>query len=127
MKNIPPHPQIEPGDWRRLIEIVRDVSEAVALAASGNLINSKRVTGTYTLAPGETYIGVTPSGACTITLPAAKLTKDVPIIVARENNTTHTITVAGASGNINGAANITLTTAYQVRRFVSDGANYFTG
>lgn len=127
MRSVTNAPRLEPGDWRQAQELMRDLHEAVNQLSSGVLHNSKRVSASYTSAEHETYIGVTPSGAMTITLPAASRMKDRMVTVARENNTTHTVTIQAASGNINGAASVTLTTAYQVRRLMSDGANYFTG
>jgi hypothetical protein len=47
------------------------------------------------------------------------------LIVKRGNNTTHTVTIQPVSGTIDGAASVTLTTAWQRRMFMSDGTEYF--
>lgn len=110
----------------RLTEYLREISEAINQAAGGRLRDFVDVTGTYAAGIADLVIQVAPSGTCTITLPAASDTKGVIYTVKRTNNTTHTITVAGSTGNIDGAASVTLTTAYQVRHFYSDGTNYWT-
>ena len=39
-------------------------------------------------------------------------------------STTHVVTIQSTSGNIDDAASVTLTTAYQPREFFSDGADW---
>jgi hypothetical protein len=48
------------------------------------------------------------------------------ITIQRGDSNTGTITIAPASGNINGGASVTLTTAYQRREIVSDGVDYWS-
>jgi hypothetical protein len=46
------------------------------------------------------------------------------IIIKRNNNTTHTITVQSTSGTIDGAASVTMTTAWQIKELYSDGVGW---
>lgn len=63
------------------------------------------------------------TGTITITLPTAASSTGIPFIVT--NIGTGVITVAGASGTINGAADFELSAQYDSSIFVSNGANYF--
>lgn len=126
MRQVTPTPDIRVNDWDRLRSVLRDVSEAVNQAARGYLHKSVTVSAAYSASPGDIMIYVSPAGAFTVTLPAAKDTTDKVIRVKRKNNTTHTITIQASSGNIDGAASTTLTTAYQTKAFHSDGSNYYT-
>lgn len=120
MRKVRPYPD------RVDVELAREFAEAINQAASGVLWPSVAVTGSYTAGTGDLVILVAPSGTCAITLPPAKDTTNTIRRVKRSNNTTHTITVQTGGGNIDGAASVTLTTAYQSRAFFSDGSNYWT-
>lgn len=120
MRNVRPYPTGVD------VALLREYSEACNQAAKGLLHPFVSVTGTYTAGLGDIVILVAPSGNCTITLPAAADTAGSIRWVKRSNNTTHTVTIQPASGNIDGAASVTLTTAYQSRAFHSDGSNYWT-
>lgn len=126
MKQVTVNPYVAPNDWRRLLELLRDFAQAINQAAQGFLYRSVTVSAAYTAGTGDLVIYVAPAGTFTVTLPAAKDMLDKVVTVKRKNGTTHTITIQSSSGNIDGAASITLTTAYQARSFHSDGANYYT-
>lgn len=119
------------SDWApetflmKLRDILRDYAVSINQGADGRLFRTTSVTGAYTATENDHVILVAPSGTCTITLPAASQMQEKRILVKRSNNTTHTITIQASSGNIDGAASVTLTTAWQRREFLSDGTNYF--
>lgn len=119
------------SDWApetfliKLRDILRDYSVSINQGADGRLFKTVSVTGAYSASENDHVILVAPSGTCTITLPAASQMQEKRILVKRSNNTTHTITIQASSGNIDGAASVTLTTAWQSREFLSDGTNYF--
>lgn len=107
------------------LNVIRQLCESVNQAALGVLHPFVSVTGAYSAGLGDLVILVAPSGTCTITLPPAKDTAQTIRRVKRSNNTTHTVTIQASSGNIDGAASTSLTTAYQSRAFFSDGTNYW--
>ena len=125
MRQVATSPQVSANDWFRLGQVLRDHAESINQAASGNLFPSVSVATTYSAGSGDLVIYVVPSGTFTVTLPLARDMQNKKVTVKRANNTTHTITIQGASGNIDGAASVTLTTAYQARTFHSDGTNYW--
>lgn len=109
---------------QQLLKHLGDHAQAINDAADGRLGVDVAVTGTYAAAVGELMIFVSPAAPCTETLPNVRDTKNMMVRVKRANNTTHTITVNTVAGNIDGAASVTLTTAYQCRTFYSDGTAY---
>jgi hypothetical protein len=60
-----------------------------------------------------------------VTLPAVSKMVGKIVTVKRGNSTTHTVTISASAGNIDGAASTSLTSAYQSRRFFSDGSDYW--
>jgi hypothetical protein len=78
-----------------------------------------------TVTGSDVVVPVDPSGGATaITLTLA--TADRYVIFMNVTNSTNTITITPSSGTINGAASITMTTAYQQRRVWFNGTNYFS-
>lgn len=67
----------------------------------------------------------TTAGNVTITLPDPATSKEYMFIVKRITGGSNTLTIVGASGNIDGAANASITTQYLVSVFKSDGTNYW--
>ncbi len=118
--------QVSPNPTKADLQTLREFAEAINQAAAGDLYPFVQATGSYSAGPSDSVIYIAPSGTCQITLPAASEVKGRMYYVKRSNNTTHTVTIAATGGNIDGAASTTLTTAYQVKRFASDGANYWS-
>lgn len=113
-------------DSRSLVEYLRQIFSALNQAADGRLREFVDVTGTYTAGENDHVVQVAPSGTCTVTLPAPSGMRNKTVTVKRTNGTAHTITVQSASGNIDGSASVTLTSAWQVRHFYSDGSLWTT-
>jgi hypothetical protein len=126
MKQVNASPNVQPNDWRQLVEVLRDMAQAINQAAQGFLYRSVSVNAAYSAGLADLVIYVSPSGTMTVTLPNAKDMLDKVVTVKRKNNTTHIVTIQASSGQIDGAASTTLTTAYQATSFHSDGANYYT-
>jgi hypothetical protein len=128
MKRVTPQPILprEAGEnWTNaLLRLLREYSDAINQAADHRLSEFVAITGTYTAGENDHVILCSPSGAFTLTLPAASVMRNKRIVVKRANNTTHTITVQSTSGTIDEAASVTLTTAFQAREFFSDGAEW---
>lgn len=128
MNKVKPSPQLT-DDARmfraRLEDVLRQHADSINQAAGGQLHNVVSVSTTYAAGTADHVILVSPSGTLTITLPDALDMLGKRIIVKRANNTTHVVTIDTSSGTIDGAASVTLTTAWQRREFVSDGSNYF--
>ena len=118
-----------PDDPRQLVlritDFLRSFATSINQAADGRLWLSTSVTTTYSSGENDHVILVVPAAPFTVTLPTAQAMKNKRVVVKRANNTTHTITIATTAGNIDGAASVTLTTAYQRREFFSDGSNYW--
>lgn len=110
----------------RLIDYLRDLVESVNALVTRVDPTIVNVTGTYAARDGDRVIQVAPSGICTITPPLAIKVPGQWLTIKRTNNTTHVITVQPASGTIDGAASVTLTTAYQARLLFSDGVQWWT-
>lgn len=67
------------------------------------------------------------TGAVAITLPSAALVPSGRVFNVYKDAAAQTITITPAAGLIDGGANTTLATgAIHAKKFVSDGANYFT-
>lgn len=110
----------------RLHDYLREHAVAINQAADQRIFQSVAATGAYSAGENDHVILVAPSAPCTITLPAASQMIYKRVVVKRSNNTTHTITIQSSSGNIDGAASTTLTTAYQTKEFYSDGSAYWS-
>lgn len=117
---------VNPTPMRADVETLRQYAEAINQAATGDLWPFVSVSAAYSAGPSDLVIYVVPAGTFTVTLPSARDMRGKMVYVKRANNTTHTITIQASSGNIDAAASTTLTTAYQVRSFHSDGANYWS-
>lgn len=109
----------------KVFDYLRKFAISINQAADGRLWNWVAKTGGYASAENELVILIAPTAPAAVTLPDVKAMAQKRVIVKRTNNTTHTITVAPAVGTIDGAANATLTTAYQSREFFSDGTSYW--
>lgn len=125
MKRVSPSPVVPVNDWRKLLDILREYATALIDAADGRLHEFVSVSAAYTSGLNDHVIFVVPSGTFTVTLPAASDMRNKRIVVKRGNNTTHVVTIQATSGNIDGAASTSLTTAYQSREFFSDGTDYW--
>jgi len=108
----------------RLLDYLREFARSLNQAAEGFLWPSVAITTTYTAGEADLVIVASPSGPFTITIPRASVMKGKRIVVKRGNSNTSTITIQSTSGNIDGAANTTLTTAWQSRELFSDGTQW---
>lgn len=108
----------------RLLDYLREFARSLNQAAEGFLWPSVAISTTYTAGEADLVIVASPSAPFTLTIPRASVMKGKRIVVKRGNNTTHTITVQSTSGNIDGAASTTLTTAWQSRELFSDGSQW---
>lgn len=109
----------------RLQDLLRDHASSINQGADGRLFTIRTLTGTGSSAVNELFVIVKPSGTMTLTIPSARDMLGKLLIVKRGNNTTHTVTVQSSSGTIDGAASVTLTTAWQRRMLMSDGTEFF--
>jgi hypothetical protein len=89
--------------------------------ADGYLYPTTSVTTTYNANVGDTIILA--NGTFTVTLPSPATCKNKRFAV--KNTGAGTITVAGITGNIDGAANIQLTVTMESVDLVSDGTDYW--
>ncbi len=110
--------------WLRLYDYLKAFAVSINQAADGRLWLSVSITTTYSSGDNDHIILCAPGAPFTLTLPDVKDMKGKRVVVKRTNNTTHTITVGTTAGNIDDAATVTLTTAYQSREFFSDGVDY---
>lgn len=120
----PKLPETPQAGWLRLYDHLRKFATSINQAADGRLWLSVAITTTYSAGDNDHIILCSPSAPFTLTLPDVKNMSGKRVVVKRANGTTHTITVGTTTGNIDGAATTTLTTAYQAREFFSDGVNY---
>ena len=110
----------------QLLRFLREHATSINQAAAGRLMTPVQVTASYTAGENDSLIVFKGAGAATITLPAVTQMAGKRLIVQRGDANTGTITISPASGNINGGASVTLTTAYQRRDIVSDGVDYWS-
>ena len=101
--------------------------------ATNNLFREQKVVNsavTYVVLDDDVIINITDTTAPrTVTLPAPSATNTGKFFVVKDTSggaSSNNITVAGASGNIDGAANYTIDANYGSAVFYSDGSNYFT-
>jgi hypothetical protein len=116
-------PRLPFGADARLVEVLREQAQAINTAT---LLTPKQITATATLGEGDQFVIFKAAGTATITLPAPARMTGKRITIQRGDSNTGTITIAPASGNINGGASVTMTTAYQRREIVSDGVDYWS-
>jgi parallel beta-helix repeat protein len=85
-------------------------------------------TATYTAIADDSIILCNRAGTITVTIPNPSKFQGRVITVKDVSGAANTnnITVAGAAGNIDGAANKVINTAYGVLRLTNDGTNWFT-
>ena len=101
--------------------------------ATNNLFREQPVTNqaaSYVAAVDDVIINITNTAAPrTVTLPAPASNNTGKFFVVKDTSggaSSNNITVAGAAGNIDGAANYTIDANYGSAVFYSDGSNYFT-
>lgn len=93
-----------------------------ALTFGAGTVSAK--TANYTaLASDGVLLADATSAAFTITLPGA--VSGGMVRIKKTDGTANIVTVAAASGTIDGATTDTLTMQYQSRTYVSDGTNWF--
>ncbi len=129
MNNVNPAPQLPPVSdganfLLKLLDILRRFAAVINGLNEGRAWPYQTVTAAYTSGVNELVLLCAPGAPFTLVLPDVKDMQNKVVVVKRTNNTTHTITVDPAAGNIDDAATVTLTTAYQCRRFFSDGVDY---
>lgn len=119
-------PSNTPDDYGKVPVVVDDTASqtGVALQPTSSVVSK---TATYTASWGDVVLADGSGGAFAVTTPdadeaAAALTKEFTVL---RTGATGTITVTAASGTINGASSVTLTTQYTGWRIVSDGTNFF--
>jgi len=105
----------------RLTQIIQNIVFSINRFTDGYLYPSKAITATYSANVSDTVLFG--NGTFTITLPSPSVCKDKLFII--KNTGAGTLTVAGITGNVDGAASTTQT-ANVAKSYVSDGTNYFT-
>lgn len=91
----------------------------------GALFTPVAKTGNYTAAAFEFVVCDTTSGAIIITLPAPSAGAQVK--VKKVSSSGNSVLVQPASGTIDGAANDTCNTQWQLNDYISDGVTWFRG
>ncbi len=110
----------------RLLDVLRSHASAINDAADGRLANFATVAAGYTSGVNEHVILCDPAAPMALVLPDAQYMLQKTVTVKRKNNTTHTITITTPSAStFDGAASVTLTTAWQRRVFYCDGVAYY--
>jgi len=104
----------------KLGDYLREHATAINQAASLVLFKSVATAAAYTAGANDHIIKCT-SGPYTVTLPAASAMQGKKVTVKRADSGTSTLTIQSSSGTIDGAASVTLTTAWQARTLYSDG------
>lgn len=107
-------------NWK-LSQIIQSFTYVINQHEDGYLYPTKSVTAAYSANVGDTVILA--DGTFTVTLPAANKCKNKLFVV--RNTGAGTITLDAATGNINGAATVSIATTvgYHV---ACDGTNYWT-
>jgi len=128
MKRVTPQPilpaKVDAGWHAGLLRLLREYSDSINQAADLRLWEFVNITAAYTAGVNDHVILMKPAGTFTLTIPAASVMRNKRIIIKRNNNTTHTITVQSTSGTIDGAASVTMTTAWQIKELYSDGVGW---
>lgn len=129
MKRVTPYPVMPPvkGEaWDgALLRLLREYSDSINQAADHRLSEFVSVVADYTAGENDHIILCSPTGAMTVTIPAASVMRNKRIIVKRATGTSHVITIQSASGTIDGSANTTLTQFYESKEFFSNGVAWF--
>lgn len=110
----------------RLNDLLKQIIASINSGGDGYLFASKVITGAYTMQQADQVIILKNTGNCQITLPNPEDCVGKRLTVKVANNSGHTVTIAGPSGNIDGAASIVTTTHYDKRDIVSDGTDFWT-
>lgn len=108
-----------------LLRLLREYSEAINQAADLRLSEFASISAAYTAGENDHIILCVPAGIFTVTIPAASVMRNKRIVLKRANNTTHVITIQSTSGNIDEAASVTLTAAYEAKELFSDGTGWW--
>ena len=128
MKRVTPQPilpaKVDAGWHAGLLRLLREYSDSINQAADLRLWEFVNIAAAYTAGVNDHVILMKPAGTFTLTIPAASVMRNKRIIIKRNNNTTHTITVQSTSGTIDGAASVTMTTAWQIKELYSDGVGW---
>lgn len=96
--------------------------DLTATGGGGGAVQTK--TTTYAaLSTDAVVLANAATGAFTVTLPA--VAAGLMLRIKKIDSTTNLVTVAPASGTIDGAASVTMGIQWQSRTFVSDGTNWF--
>lgn len=74
---------------------------------------------------GNTYLIDTTAGSVTVTLPDPSTVVGRTFIIKRITGGGNTLTIQGTSGNIDGAASVSISVQYNSLTFKSDGTNYW--
>lgn len=118
-----------PAGWEAAREalsaLLREHGTSINQAAEGQLRTFVNKVATYVAGEQDLVIQVAPTAPMAVTLPAASAMREKVVTVKRTNGTSHTVTVTPAAGLIDGSANSTQSSAYDVRHFFSDGTNYW--
>jgi hypothetical protein len=125
MKKVTPQPILGHNLSGSVLDLCREYSVALNQLADHGFSEFVTVTGSYTAGENDHVIECSPSGAMTVTLPAASVMRNKRIVVKRANNTTHVITIQSTRGNIDTSTSVTLTTAFQSCEVFSDGENWW--
>lgn len=94
---------------------------------SGFATNTVACTGTSKAATAEGIYNVTASGAFAFTLPPAADVSEGSFVIVKDvagNAATYNITIAAATGNIEGAANVVISSNYGVKMFYWNGTDW---
>lgn len=125
MNNVTPNPilpnEIGQPFFLKLGDYLREHAQALNQAAALNLFKSVSTAAAYTSGLNDHIIKCT-AGPYTVTIPSASSMVGKKVTVKRADSGTSTLTIQSASGNIDGSATVTLTTAYQARTLYSDGS-----
>lgn len=106
----------------KLTQIINSFAYTLNQFSDGYIYPTTSVTATYSANVGDTIIIA--NGTFTVTLPDPTKCKNKRFVV--KNSGVGTITIAGISGTIDGAANVALSVTMEAVDLVSDGNNYWT-
>ena len=107
----------------KLYDYLGEFARSINQAASLILWKTVAVSAAYTAGTNDHIIKCT-SGPYTVTIPSASSMNGKRIVVKRADGGASTLTIQSASGNIDGAASTSLTTAWQSRELFSDGTQW---
>lgn len=111
----------QPGFWRCVSVTTAGVPSFAADSLLTGTTYSKTVSVPYTLASGDNIV-LSPAGA--IALPASTTFPTAKQVIVRA--TASSVTITPASGQINGAAAVTLTAGQTAQLYTDGTTNYYT-